>query len=128
MKISVKIFVHSVQQIGHDIFLSNIHMHTPCLAKNYSVVSEFATLWTLAHRTPLSMRFSRQEYWSGLPFPPLGDLSDPGIKATFPALPASFFTTEISVKPKELVHTLDKEYSKLDNKQLTQLKVDLIFF
>ena len=94
----------------------------------HSVVSEFATLWTLAHRTPLSMRFSRQEYWSGLPFPPLGDLSDPGIKATFPALPASFFTTEISVKPKELVHTLDKEYSKLDNKQLTQLKVDLIFF
>ena len=76
----------------------------------------------------LSMEFSRQEYCSGLPFPPLGDLSDPGIKATFPALPARFFTTEIPVKPKELVHTLDKEYPKLDNKQLTQLKIDLIFF
>ena len=68
------------------------------------------------------------ESWSGLPFPPPGDLSDPGIKATFPALPGRFFTTEIPVKPKELVHKLDKEYSKLNIKQLTQLKVDLIFF
>ena len=103
-------------------------MNMPCLAKSHSVVSEFATLWTVAHRNPLSMRFSRQEYWSGLPFPPPGDLSDPGIKATFPALPDRFFTTEIPVKPKELVHKLDKEYSKLNIKQLTQLKVDLIFF
>ena len=48
------------------------------------------------HQAPLSMGFSRQEYWSGLPFPPLGDLPDPGIKPeslTFPALEHGFFTT-----------------------------------
>ena len=42
--------------------------------------SVFATLWTVAHQTPLSMEFSRQEYQSGLPFPPPGDLPDPGFE------------------------------------------------
>ena len=55
----------------------------------------FATLWTLAHQTPLSMAFSRQEYWSGLPFPSSGDLPNPGIKlansAVSPALQADSF-------------------------------------
>ena len=44
----------------------------------------FATLWTTAHQALLSMGFSRQEYWSGLPSPPAGDLSDPEIKSKFP--------------------------------------------
>ena len=48
----------------------------------------FATPWTVAHRAPLSMGFSRQEYWSGLPLPPPGDLPDPGIKPASPALQA----------------------------------------
>ena len=39
----------------------------------------FATPWTIAHQVPLSMGFSRQEYWSGLPFPPLGDIPDQGL-------------------------------------------------
>ena len=47
----------------------------------------FATLWTVAQKAPLSMGFFRQEYCSGLPFPPPGDLPDPGIK---PASPLSF--------------------------------------
>ena len=42
-----------------------------------------ATLWTIAHQAPLSVGFSRQEYWSGLPFPLPGDLSDPGIEPKF---------------------------------------------
>ena len=53
-------------------------------------------LWTVAHQVPLSMGFSRQEYWSGLPCPPLGDLPDPGTKPTSltsPALAGGFFTT-----------------------------------
>ena len=45
-----------------------------------SCVLLFATPWTVAHQTPLSMGFSRQEYWSGLPCPPPGDLPYPGIK------------------------------------------------
>ena len=46
----------------------------------------FATLWTAANQAPPSMGFSRQEYWRGLPFPPPGDLPDPGIKPVSPAL------------------------------------------
>ena len=50
-----------------------------------SVVSE--SLWTVAHQAPLSMGFSRQEDWSGLPCPPPGDLPNPGIKPTSPESP-----------------------------------------
>ena len=52
------------------------------------------TPWTVAHQASLSMGFSRQEYWSGLPFPSPEDLPDPGIKLTSPALAGRFFTTE----------------------------------
>ena len=54
----------------------------------FSHVWLFATLWTVACQAPLSMGFSRQEYWSGLPYPPPRDLPDPGIKPTSPAVPA----------------------------------------
>ena len=55
----------------------------------------FATPWTVALWVPLSMEFSRQEYWSGLPFPFPGDLPDPGIKPESPALHADSFLTEL---------------------------------
>ena len=48
----------------------------------------FATLWTVTHQAPLSLRFSRQDYWSGLPCPPPGDISDPGIEPSSPVSPA----------------------------------------
>ena len=51
-----------------------------------SVVFDFATLWTVAHQAPLSMGFSRQEYWHGLPFPSPGALPDSGTKSVSPAL------------------------------------------
>ena len=50
-------------------------------------VQLFVTLWTVAHQAPLSMRFLRQEYWSGLPFPPPGDLPKPGLEPTSPVTP-----------------------------------------
>ena len=50
-----------------------------------SCVQLFVTSWTVAHQDHLSMGFLRQEYWSGLPFPSLGDLSDPGIEPMSPA-------------------------------------------
>ena len=53
-----------------------------------SHVQLFVTPWTVAPQTPLSMGFSRQEYWSGLPFPPPGDLPDPGIELASPLSPA----------------------------------------
>ena len=54
--------------------------------KSLSHVQLFATPWTVAHQDPLSMGFSRQERWSGLPFPSPGDLPKPGIKPGSPAL------------------------------------------
>ena len=51
-----------------------------------SCVQIFATPWTAARETPLSMGFPRQEYWSELPFPPPGDLPNPGIEPRSPAL------------------------------------------
>ena len=62
--------------------------------KSLSHVRLFATLWTVAHQAPLSMGFSRQEYWSGLPFPSPGDFPDPGIEPRFPALQADALTSE----------------------------------
>ena len=67
-----------------------------CMLSRYSRVCLFATPWTLARQAPLLMGFSRQEYWSGLPCPPPGDLPDPGIEPaslTSPALAGGFFTT-----------------------------------
>ena len=51
-------------------------------AKLLQCLGLFATPWTVAHQAPLSKRFSRQEYWSGVPFPPPGDLPDPGINSS----------------------------------------------
>ena len=56
------------------------------------------TPWTVAHQAPLSMGFSRQEYWSGLPFPSPGDVPDPGIEPGFPALQADSLHTELPGK------------------------------
>ena len=56
------------------------------IVKSLSRVRLFATPWTVAHQAPLSVGFSRQEYWSVLPFPSPGDLPDPGIKPGSPAL------------------------------------------
>ena len=58
------------------------------LAKPSVLSHLFAIPWTIAHQAPLSMGFSRQEYWSGLPFPPPGDLPNPGIELTSPVSPA----------------------------------------
>ena len=69
------------------------------MLSHFSYVWLFATLWTVIHQAPLPMGFSRQEYWSGLPCPPPGDLPDPGIKLaplTSPALASGFFITSIT--------------------------------
>ena len=56
-----------------------------CVLSRFSRVGVFVTLWTVVHQAPLSMGFSRQECWSGLSFPPPGDLPKPGIQPLFPA-------------------------------------------
>ena len=57
------------------------------------------TLWTVAHQAPLSMEFSRQKYWSGLPFPSPGDLPNPRIKPMFPILQMDSLPSEPPAKP-----------------------------
>ena len=64
-------------------------------------MSDFVTPWTVAHQAPLSMGFPRQEYWSRLPFPPPGDLPDPGIKPMSLALQADSLPTEPPGSPTE---------------------------
>ena len=69
------------------------------MLSSFSRVQLFATHWIAAHQAPLSMGFSRQEYWTGLPCSPLGDLPLPGIEPKSlmaPALAGGFFTTRAS--------------------------------
>ena len=66
----------------------------------------FVTSWTTAYHAPPSMGFSRQEYWSGLPFPSPGDLPDPGIKPWSPTLQADSLPTEPPGKPFYCTQTL----------------------
>ena len=65
--------------------------------KLLSRVQLFATPWTVVHQAPPSVGFSRQEYWSGLPFPSPGDLPDPEIKPESPALWADALPSEVKL-------------------------------
>ena len=94
-----------------------------CMLSPFGGVQLFATLWIIAHQAPLSMWFSRQEYWSGLPCPLPDDLPDPGMEPLFllsPALAGEFFTTsatcssitEWCIQPAFLESQLTHSYSK----------------
>ena len=72
------------------------------------------TLWAVACQALLTMAFSRQEYWSGLPFPSPGDLPYPGIKPTSSALAGGFFTTEPPGKPYKQLFPQLKLLEKLE--------------
>ena len=87
-------------------------MHA-CVLSCFSHVWHGATLWTVAHQATLSMGFSRQEYLSGLPCPPPGDLPDPGIKLVSlmsPALAGGFFIT--SATWQAIVHQFQFQFSR----------------
>ena len=90
-----------------DVLLVSFHYLTQTCAcfmlSHFSRVQFFATLLTVALQAPLSMGFSRQEYWSGLLCPPPGGLPHPGIEPASPALVGRFFTTEPSEKPLLLI-------------------------
>ena len=78
------------------LFFNGITLLVSCMLSCFSFVQLCATPWTVAHRALLSMEFSRQECWSGLPCPPPGDLSHLGIEPASrmsPALADKFFTT-----------------------------------
>ena len=70
-----------------------------CMLSPFSFLWLFVTLWAVAHQAPLSMGFSRQEYWSGLSHPPPGDLPNPGIQPRSPTLQADSLPAEPPRKP-----------------------------
>ena len=78
----------------HQGFTVQHVVHACSVASN-----SFATPWTVAHQAPRSMGFSRQEYWSGLPFPPPGDLPNPGTETVSSALQVNSLPTEPPGKP-----------------------------
>ena len=81
--------------------------------KSLSRVRLFAIPWTVARQAPLSMGFSKQEYWSGLPFPFPGDLPNPGIKPGSPVLQADALSSEPPGKPKmEKLYTVSKNKTR----------------
>ena len=82
LRISKRILVHRIYQVhtGDLVFFILCVCVHPCTL--LSCVCVFVTPWTIARQAPLSMRFSREEYWSVLPFPTLGDFSDPVIEPT----------------------------------------------
>ena len=82
----------------------------------FSRVWLFATQWTIAHQAFLFIGFSRQEYWSGLPCSPPGDLPNPGIELVFltsPALAGGFFITSTAWETREYVIFYEKEELRL---------------
>ena len=82
---------------GPDLFVKTLVMTV--VVQLLNLVHLFVTPWTIALQAPLSIGFSRQEYWSGLPFPPPGDLPNPGMKPKSPALAGRFFTAGPPGKP-----------------------------
>ena len=82
--------------------------------KSLSCVQPFVTTWTVAHQAPPSMGFSRQEYWSEVPFPSPGDLPDPGIEPRSSALQADVLTSEPPGKqqksPKPELFFLERDF------------------
>ena len=97
----LNIFFENIDSYHFLIFLFEFLLFLGCMLICQSCVWLFATPWTVTLQVPLSMRFSRQEYWSGLSFPLAGDISDPGIKPTSPVTPAlagRFFITKLPGK------------------------------
>ena len=111
-------FKHSLTELRYTFYLTNgtdflLTVGTSTSLSNYfnkldleigevkslSRVRLSATLWTVAYQAPPSMGFSRQEYWSGLPFPSPGNLPNPGIEPRSPALEADALTSEPPGKP-----------------------------
>ena len=92
--------------------------------KSLSHVRLFATPWTVTHQAPPSMGFSRQEYWSGLPFPSPGDLPDPGIKPGSPTLQADTLTSE----PPGVKHVLWNHTVEFVNKSTQNPPLDSFYW
>ena len=92
----ILIFMNKVGNL--KVYNLYVKLHSRPMKVKVKVLSHvrlFATPWTVAYQAPPSMGFSRQEYWSGLPFPSPGDLPNPGIEPWCPAFQADALTSEL---------------------------------
>ena len=98
---SLEMLLHNIYNPFNDCLTIIFWLNTleTVVVLSLSCVQFFATPWTIAYQAPPSMGFSRQEYWSGLPFPSPGDLPNPGIEPGSPALEADALTSEPPGKP-----------------------------
>ena len=99
-------FIHCVVYANSTFVIVLFVCVCMCVWDLFSHVRLFATPWTEAHQTPLSVEFFRQKYWSGLPFPFPRDLSDPGIEPGSPTLQADSLPSEPPEKPNHIVITI----------------------
>ena len=112
--------------IRHKIKEKNFFFPFPLLGSKTVCMCSLSRVWPFvasAYQAPLSMEFSRQEYCGGLPFPPPGDLSNPGIKPTSllsPALAGKSFITELPGKPSGILLSCKKEWNRKKILSLTQ--------
>ena len=90
------VFASSVEKLNQLYKYTHTPNWSVCVSevKSLSSVRLFVIPWTIAYQPPPSMGFSRQEYWTGLPFPSPGDLPDPGIEPGSPAFQAGALTSE----------------------------------
>ena len=105
----------------HHAYLSS--MQSVCVPNCFSHVQFFASLWTVAHQAPLSMGFSREEYWSGLPYPPPRDLPNPRVElasSMSPALAGRFSVTNATWEA--LYEEYIRQNAALDDSQ-TEIKI-----
>ena len=99
---SVSIKERKYEVLSSFFFLVlSVYCYQPITLHPHTYMLSHVTPWTAARQAPLSMDFSRQEYWSGLPFLPPGHLPYPGIEPASPALAGRFFTTQPPGKPTE---------------------------
>ena len=92
--------LHTLLVLVEGLFTSVLETIVSSSSLSLSRVRLFATPWTVAYQAPPSMGFSRQEYWSGLPFPSPGNLPNPGIEPESPTVQADTLTSEPPGKPK----------------------------
>ena len=83
LRLSASVYKIRVGQRAFSPYHCILLLYSPWVLSRSAVLDSFETPWTVAHQGPLSMGFPGQEYWSGLPFPPLRDLPDPEIQRTF---------------------------------------------
>ena len=105
--------LHTLLVLVEGLFTSVLETIVSSSSLSLSRVRLFATPWTVAYQAPPSMGFSRQEYWSGLPFPSPGNLPNPGIEAESPAFQADTLTSEPPGKPH--LETIQKENNMIRN-------------